>query len=147
MTIATDPDGYDCCYCPQRRFPSRTALDEHIEHDCVVHAAERTAHPRDPLAVLREALVWAIDEGALRLATDDLALVDVATLAPSKSIPGYAAVLRHNAGNATARVALTIDGRALSVMVVRTGPPSAMRLRVQLPAQFVVARAEERQAA
>lgn len=137
-------DELACPYCPAHRFPNRTRLNEHAEQ---CRLAFLTKTPRDPLAVLREALVWADDEGALRLAPDDLALVDVAALAPSKPIPGYAAVLRHNAGNATARVALSIDGRALSVMVVRTGPPSAMRLRVQLPAQFVVARAEERQAA
>lgn len=132
MTVS-DPDGHDCCHCPARRFGNRTALAEH-EHQHELAAL--AAAPRDPLDVLRDALLWAQDEGALCLAPEDLVLIDIANLAPSKSIPGYSAVLRCNAGNATARVALAIDGRSLAVLVVRTQPATSMRLRVQLPAAF-----------
>lgn len=130
-----DPDGHDCAWCPARRFTSRQALADHErQHEL----ADLAARPRDPLDVLRDAPLWAQDEGALCLAPEDLALIDIAALAPGKPIPGYCAVLRHNAGNATARVALAIDGRSLAVLVVRTAPATSMRLRVQLPAGFAV---------
>lgn len=121
-----------CCFCPADRFPNRARLNEHLDDHRVAELATR---PADPLAVLREALVWAEDTGLLRLAPDDAALLDVAQLVPGKPIPGYAAVLVRSEGSVLVRVALPPDGRTLAVMVTR---PSTS-LRVRLPPEFHMA--------
>lgn len=123
-----------CCYCPADRFGSRQAL---ADHEDAHRLAELASRPVDPLAVLREALVWAGDTGLLRLAADDMALLDVARLEPGKPIPGYAAVLVRSEGSALVRVALPPDGRSLAVMVTRL--TTALRLRVRLPPEFHMA--------
>lgn len=124
-----------CCFCPADRFPNRARLNEHLDDHRVAELATR---PADPLAVLREALVWAEDTGLLRLAPDDAALLDVAQLVPGKPIPGYAAVLVRSEGSVLVRVGLPPDGRSLAVMVTRLS--TSLRLRVRLPPEFHMAR-------
>ena len=74
----TDPDGHDCAWCPARRFPSRQAL---AVHERAHRLAEFATIPRDPLAVLREALISVEEpvlldkflEGALEVDVDAVA--------------------------------------------------------------------------
>ena len=127
-----------CPYCPAARFASQSALTDHIEHACPVYAAERTARPRDPLAVLREALIWAIDDGALRLIPAEFhPLLEPARLRPGKPAPGFPASLIGESAGVTVRARITDGGRELHVHL--SAPPREFqRTRVHLPAEFAL---------
>lgn len=131
----TNLDGHDCCYCPARRFPSQAALTDHIERACPVYAAERAARPRDPLAVLRDALVWAADEDRLRLIPAEFhALFEPHRLQTVKSPPGFVASLVSKSGGVEVRARLTTGGRELHLQV-DIPPLLSQRTRVHLPAE------------
>jgi hypothetical protein len=94
------------------------------------------------LAVLREALVWAADEGALRLIPAEFhPLFEPARLRPVKSPPGFEAVLVGKHDGVEVRARLTTGGRELHLQV-DIPPRAAQRTRVRLPAEFVVKPAE-----
>lgn len=132
-----------CCYCPVARFANRTRLAEHIEECRLAHLP-----PADPLVVLREALVWAIDDGALRLIPAEFhPLFEPARLRPVKSPPGFVASLVGDAHEGVAvRARLTTGGRELHLQV-DVPPLMFQRTRVHLPAQFAVKTESLREAA
>ena len=128
-----------CAWCPARRFPSRQAL---AVHERAHRLAEFATIPRDPLAVLREALIWAIDDGALRLIHADVRpLLEPARLRPVKAPPGFVASLIGKHDGVEVRARLTTGGRELHLQV-DIPPRAAQRTRVRLPAEFVVKPAE-----
>lgn len=122
-----------CTHCPAARFPNRTRLAEHErQHEL----AELAKHPREPLAVLREALVWAIDEGALRLIPAEFhPLFEPARLRPVKSPPGFAASLVGKCDGVEVRARLTAGGRELHLQV-DIPLRASQRTRVHLPVEF-----------
>lgn len=127
--------GLACPYCPAARFPSRTRLNEHSE-ECRL----RFLPPADPLAVLREALVWAEDAGAFdTLASYERQLLDVTKLAPGKPIPGYPVSLFGQHESVSVRVAMAskASGAALIVhLLYRDG--TSWKMRRMLPPEFAV---------
>lgn len=124
-----------CPYCPAVRFPNRTRLNEHAEQ---CRLAELAARPRDPLAVLREALVWADDDGWFDdLSADIRAMLAPAKLAPGKSTPGYSACLLGEFDGLSVRVTISADGATMQVMLARK-PRLFHRTRLHLPAQFAM---------
>ncbi len=132
-----------CGFCPAARFASQRALTEHMERDCRAYAAERSAHPRDPLDVLRDALLWAEDEDRLRLIPVEFhPLFEPHRLRPVKSPPGFLATLVGKHGGIEVRARLTTGGLELHLQV-DIAPLLSQRTRVHLPARFVVARASK----
>lgn len=131
----TDPDGHDCAWCPARRFPSRQALADHErEH----RLAELATIARDPLAVLREAVVWAQDEGALRLIPAEFhPLFDLTRLRQVRSASGFVASLVGKSDGIEVRARLTDGGRELHLQV-DIPPRASQRTRVHLPAEFAL---------
>lgn len=88
--------------------------------------------------VLREALVWAIDEDALRLiAAEFHPLLEPARLRPVKSPPGFVASLVGKGDGAEVRARLTTGGRELHLQV-DLPPRVAQRTRVRLPGEFAI---------
>lgn len=129
-----------CAFCPAGHFPSQQALTDHIMSDCPLYDAERTAaRPRDPLAVLREALVWAIDEVAPRLIQAEFhPLLEPARLRPVKAPPGFAAALVGGDRDVSIRARLTTGGRELHIQI-DIPPRWFQRTRLHLPPEFALA--------
>lgn len=135
-------DELACSYCGAHRFRARQALADH-EHDH--RLAEFASQPADPLAVLREALVWAQDEGALRLIPAEFhPLFESARLRPVKSPPGFAASLVGKSDGTEVRARLTAGGRELHLQV-DIPLRASQRTRLHLPAEFAVARINDAQ--
>lgn len=136
----TNLDGHDCCYCPARRFPSQAALTDHIERACPVYAAERATRPRDPLAVLRDALAWAEDAGAFDVLPDrERDYLYVERLDVGKPIPGYPRSLFAQHPNVSVRVAIAArrGGASLVVHLLYRDGLSVM-MRRALPERFAL---------
>lgn len=128
-------DELACCFCAAHRFKTRQAL---AEHEMVHRLAELAARQRDPLVVLREAIVWAIDEDWFDdLNADIRAMLAPARLTPGKPTPGYPACLLGQVGDLSARVTISADGATLQVMLARR-PRLFHRTRLHLPAQFAL---------
>lgn len=129
-------DGLACCWCPAHRFPTRQALADHeAEH----RAAERAAITADPLAVLRQALVWAADEDRLRLiAAEFRPLLEPARLRPGKPSPRFPAALNGSHDGVNVRARITADGCELHVQVDCPALRLSQRTRVHLPAEFAM---------
>ena len=128
-------DELSCPYCPAARFPNRTRLNEHAE-EC--RLAMIATIPCDPLAVLREALVWAEDEDRLRLIPAELRpLFEPRRLQAVKSPPGFVASMVGNAGVIEVRARLKTGGLELHLQV-DVPPLMSQRTRVHLPPQFAV---------
>lgn len=130
-----------CAFCPAGHFVSQQALTDHMERDCLGYAAERTAaRPRDALAVLREALVWAQDEGALRLIVEEFhpLIAPGAHFRPVKSPPGFAASLVSKCADVAIRARLTTGGRELHIQI-DVPPRSFQRTRLHLSPEFALA--------
>lgn len=125
----------DCCYCPARHFPNRTKLNEHQEQH---RLAELASRPCDPHVLLREALVWAEDAGALRAFDDyERGLLDVARLEPGKPIPGYPASLFGAFDGLAIRVAIADRASGPGLVVhLFYGDETSITLRRPLPAMF-----------
>lgn len=122
-------------YCPADRFRSRQQLADH-EHEH--RRAELATRPADPLMVLREALVWAIDEDALRLIPAEFhPLFEPARLRPVKSPPGFVASLVGKHDGVEVRARLTTGGLEMHLQV-DVPPRLSQRTRVRLPAEFAI---------
>ena len=126
-----------CAFCPAGHFVSQQALTDHMERDCLGYAAERTAaRPGDPLAVLRAALVWAVDEVAPRLIQAEFhPLLEPARLRPVKAPPGFAAALVGSDRDVAIRARLTTGGRELHIQI-DIPPRWFQRTRLHLPPEF-----------